>query len=289
MSSFPVGLNTYSFHLGFARRAANAGPGGTGAGAPPPEGMDMPGVLAVCGELGATHVQLDPSHVGALEPARLRAWKDLMDSHDIHASLGCSASLVVDDADELARTLARYEQFFDACRILDATLLRGVLGVKAYNQFLPVPEQLALVRPNLRTLARAARDAGVTVAFENHGGLTSRQLVALVTTVSSEHVKVTLDNGNPLFTFEDPVAAFRRLAPHAAMLHFKDYQRRLTGHGMEVVGVPLGRGLIDLPAQLAIYKEVCPTAPLYLEICLPRGNELRAVRQSWTYLQARLS
>ncbi len=272
-----LGIDSYSFHIAFAKH-------GFDRIFKLRKAMKLPQFFELAAQWQVRVLQIDPVHIPGLEGRALAGFKDLLQSYNFEIILGSYISLM--HRDYLASVAAkRYHKYFDACRAVDTRILRGVCGADRFHKNSPLNNQLDLVGTNLKTIAPNAQDAGVTIAFENHGTLRAAELVSLVTRVNSPAVKINLDNGNSLLAFEDPVEAFRIMAPHTVCLHFKDYKRRQTGYGMIVEGCELGAGVIDLPAQLKIYKDVCPQAKLCIEMSLSRGNEEPAVKSSLDYLR----
>ncbi|GAB4317559.1 MAG: hypothetical protein Kow0069_20380 [Promethearchaeota archaeon] len=253
-----VGLSTYSFRAGFARGTVTLGR-----------------FFDLCGEWGVREVQVDPSHYDPRDDGQLALIAAANDVGEggLRVSLGSNVPLVASDDEEREALREEFDALFRACRSVGATLLRCLTGVIPRNRALPVEEQMPVVLENVALVTELARRAGVVLAFENHGDLTSGQLADLVCRVDSPNCRVTLDNGNPWVLFEDPVAAFERLAPLAAAVHFKDYQVRATGHGFEVTCCELGKGVLDLEAQLAARARHCPGAPVYLEVGLPSTRD----------------
>ncbi len=272
-----LGIDSYSFHIAFAMH-------GFDRILKLRKAMKLPQFFELAAQWQIRILQIDPVHIPGLEGRALAGFKDLLQSFNFEIILGSYISLV--HRDYLASVAAkRYQKYFDACRSVNSHILCGVCGADRFHKGSPLREQLDLVGENLKSIAPKALDAGVTIAFENHGSLTASELVSLVTRVNSPAVKINLDNGNSLLAFEDPVEAFRIMAPHTVVLHFKDYKRRQTGYGMIVEGCELGAGVIDLPAQLKIYKDVCPQAKLCVEMSLARGKEEPAVKSSLDYLR----
>jgi len=126
--------------------------------------------------------------------------------------------------------------------------------------------------PLLRKVVGPAEQHGVVLAIENHIDLLADELVELIETVDSRWLGVCLDTANNLRMLENPVEAARKLAPHARATHIKD----VTANTTRKVGdprdfafwpsVPLGQGLIDLPAILQQLREVNYDGLLALEI-----------------------
>ncbi|HMF32731.1 MAG TPA: sugar phosphate isomerase/epimerase family protein [Candidatus Lokiarchaeia archaeon] len=276
-----IGIDSYSFHIAFGLH-------GTDRIFKLRKEMKLPDFLRTAAELQVHVVQLDPVHIPALSGSKFDQFKDLLASYDFEVALGSYISLVHRGA-LAAHAIHKYEEYIDACRAVNATILRGVCGADRFQGRKSLEDQTKLVVDNLAQISPYAEDAGVTVAFENHGSLQAQELVSIVEAANSPCVKINLDNGNSLLAFEDAVEAFRIMAPHTVILHFKDYKRTQTGYGMIVEGCPLGEGVIDLQAQIDIFKQVCPDAKLCLEICLKKGKELPAVKQSLELLRALLS
>jgi sugar phosphate isomerase/epimerase len=233
-------------------------------------------------------VQLDPYHVPGLHGKELRILKEHIDSYHFDVILGSVISIANEDKDA-EKALAEYIDYLDACRELNVSIMRGVPGGDRFMKAWPMDEQIKTICENGKRLGKLAEDAGVTIAFENHGTLQARELVAIVDGIGSDHVRINLDNGNSLLAFEDPVDAFTTMAPLTVSLHFKDFRRQQTTYGMIVDGCPLGEGCIDLDAQLDIFKQTCPDAALCLEICLSKGDEEIAVKKSLDWLRRRVA
>ncbi len=76
----------------------------------------------------------------------------------------------------------------------------------------------------LLTALPDARDAGVTVALENHADFSAAEYRSIVEAVADEHAGVFLDLINPIAALEDPVPVVRALAPFAVAGHVKDFE-----------------------------------------------------------------
>lgn len=100
-----------------------------------------------------------------------------------------------------------------------------------------------------------ARDAGVTLALENHSDFTAAEYRSILEAVGDERAAMFLDVINPVAALEDPVPVVEELAPSAVAGHVKDfvlesihnddgYHRR----GFSVLYRYPGEGVADLPA-----------------------------------------
>ena len=132
----------------------------------------------------------------------------------------------------------------------------------------PLGEHIAECVRTLRAVAPQARELGLRIAVENHGGvdLLARELRDLVEAAGPETVGVCLDTGNPAYAAEDPLLTTEILAPYVVTSHVRDTLVWATPDGAQAQWVPLGAGSVDLPGILAILAERAPQAPINLEI-----------------------
>ena len=110
----------------------------------------------------------------------------------------------------------------------------------------------------LRAAAPSAAEAGVRLALENHSDFTIDEYEAIVADVGTEHMGVFLDLINPIVTFDDPLRAIARLAPHARCGHVRDFELRSVQQpdsyhrrGFDVRYRYPGEGVAPLPTLLS--------------------------------------
>ena len=144
----------------------------------------------------------------------------------------------------------------------------------------------------LRPLVDDAQRHDVVMAIENHIDLLADEMVELLETIDSPWLGVCFDTANNLRMFEDPVVVARKLAPWARATHVKDVtaQRGDPKTFAFWPSVPLGQGLIDLPAILALLHEARFDGLLALEIdylapAYAEAGEEVAVRESLAWLR----
>jgi hypothetical protein len=132
----------------------------------------------------------------------------------------------------------------------------------------PFGEHLAECVRTLQSVAPLARELGIKIAVENHGGvdLLARELVELVERAGPDFVGVCLDTGNPAYAAEDPLLATEILAPYVVTSHVRDTRVWATPEGAMAQWAPLGEGDVALDRIMAILAERAPTAPINLEI-----------------------
>ncbi len=117
------------------------------------------------------------------------------------------------------RELALVQTWVDRAAELDAPVIRIFAGTVPRGD----SEDSAVERAieGIRASLPHAIEKGVTLALENHGGITATpaQLLRLVRAVDSPNFGVNLDTGN--FHGEDPYADLAQLAPYAVNVQVK--------------------------------------------------------------------
>jgi len=166
--------------------------------------------------------------------------------------------------------VAAVMQHVDIAAALGAPTMRHDVtrGPAARSKSVSFNSVLARVVPAIREIADYAAERGVVTSLENHGFYLQKatRVEALLKKVDHPNFGLTLDMGNFLCVNDDPVAAVRRLAPYAVMVHVKDFHVRakktMPGKGWFATPTPialrgaiLGHGTVDIPAQLRLlYK-----------------------------------
>jgi sugar phosphate isomerase/epimerase len=124
--------------------------------------------------------------------------------------------------------LARTREWIDRAAELDAPVIRIFAGnvPKDATEDQAVAWAIEGIKESLPYASRK----GVTLALENHGGITAtpRQILKLVRAVEGPNFGVNLDTGN--FHGDDPYAEIAELAPYAVNVQVKtEIQRRGGG------------------------------------------------------------
>lgn len=175
-------------------------------------------------------------------------------------------------AAKIALTGAEYgppsTEVFD--RQINAAIKLGMKVVRhAFQPFIGLQERLPLgtLERALRDAAKAYSGTGLRYALENHQDYTSAELVAVLEAVGSPDVGIFLDTGNSIALLEDPVDTASKLAPFTFGVHLKEYAVLPAPGGFNLLGVPLGEGIVDNAAILALLARQAPvgTIPVLLE------------------------
>jgi sugar phosphate isomerase/epimerase len=235
----------------------------------PAKKMDLFQYIEHAKALGYQGVQIDITHLTSYEPAYLAEIRAAAESRGLYIEYG--STLV--ESERTARELTVASQ-------LGASLMRTYMGFSRFERTTHVGEETTKAVEVLRALAPKAADLGLRIALENHCDATVDEMLSVINRVGSPTIGICADLGNFMIHLENPVASVTKLAPHIINTHFKDYG-----------GVPLGEGVIDLPAVLAVLVEQSHLDRITLEIVSePKEDEAttlaweeESVRRSYKY------
>jgi 3-oxoisoapionate decarboxylase len=200
---------------------------------------------------------------------------------------GLGSGTSVEAAEDLVRHLA-------IARRLGATTMR-ICGGGRRTRPESWPAHKAKLAPMLNGLVDAAERHGVVLAIENHLDLLADEMVELISTINSPWLGVCLDTGNNLRLFEDPLSVVKKLAPFARATHIKDLGAQRGKDPKDFAfwpSVPLGEGLVDMPAVIALLRGAGYGGLLALEIDYLHPafgeDEEPAIARSLDYLRSLL-
>jgi len=192
------------------------------------------------------------------------------------------------DSDALADLLG----WIELAAAADCRMMRIVLGGPRLRLCPGFAERLPGVTEPLRVVARAARGFGVRLAVENHGDITTTQLLRVLEDVDAPDVLgVCFDTANALRVGEDAVSAAAAVAECVDMVHLKDVGAPHLAQD-PVAGpysVPFGQGVVPLDDVLDVLSAKLFAGPVCVELGqLPPGaEERRLVGECLNWLRAR--
>jgi len=240
----------------------------------------------------AASLKLDTAQIAlndyeSLEPAYLAKVKDAADRAGLtlEGGIGCICPTAV-SFNKREGTAEEYTlRGLQACRAVGAKAMRCFLGGMAERRGnVPIDAHIESTIGVFKNIRTQAQDLGVKIALENHNGdLHASEVRYIVEAAGKDFVGVTYDSGNPMWLLEDPMMSLEILAPYVVTSHFRDSALWETDKGMNFQWVVLGEGTVDMPALVARFRELCPQAPMQLEIitgrppqvlpCYAGGNE----------------
>ena len=251
---------------------------------------DLARMAAQARELGCEAISLQTCFLdspGDLDPAKLRAtvgspqplfaW-----GHPEGLAFGLAPAEAVEDL----------IGWIELSAALGGSPLRLVLGGPRLRGREPFADQVARTIPQLRRAAAHAAALGVELAIENHGDLSSDQLLELIDRTEAPGLGVCFDTANAARVGEDPTDAAARLAPSVRMVHLKDVESPDAARD-PIAGpccVPFGTGIVPLEEVLAALSEPIEAgAPVCVEVSQvrPGDDELALVADSIRWLRSR--
>jgi sugar phosphate isomerase/epimerase len=125
---------------------------------------------------------------------------------------------------------------------------------------------------------RAAAE-GFTLAIENHQDFGSDELVGFCE--ATPGLGVCLDMGNAFPVIEAPLDFARRVAPHVAHVHLKDYRVQFTNEGYRLVRCAIGDGAVPFGEMLDILAAHHDKLTAVLEPGALEARHVRWLKPEW--------
>jgi len=183
-----------------------------------------------------------------------------------------TAGIALEGQIELPETddLERFERSLIAGKAAGATIFRAYCSLeRRYERFSSRDEWERWRASAVTTLQRVepilARH-GVQLAVENHKDWNAPEQAEVFRRLSSEWIGICLDFGNNLSLLEDPLEVAETLAPWILTTHVKDMGLRTAPDGFLLSEVPLGQGILDLPALVKVCRAANPRIRFLLEM-----------------------
>jgi sugar phosphate isomerase/epimerase len=216
--------------------------------------------LDFCRARGAGGVQLGLRVRDADYTARVRKF---LDTH--HLYLEASLALPRDRGD-----VERFTAEVKTAKDCGVAVARTVLTTgRRYEVFDSAEGFRAFARQARQSLELArpiAEKHTLKLAVENHKDLRAVELVELIQEKKSDHVGVCVDTGNNIALLEKAQETVDLLAPFAFTSHIKDMAVEEYTDGFLLSEVPLGTGILDMPAICRALRKAQPGIRFNLEM-----------------------
>lgn len=218
-----IGLSTYAFFWQWSDRVENP--------------LGLSDMIAQTADAGIEVFQIcDYPKVAELDRDQLQALKAQAQRAGIRLELG-------------TRGVApeHLDTYLALARDLDAVMVRSMMFTPAHRPTLAEAVEL------LGRVIPAYEKAGVTIALETYEQVHTSVLVDLVRRVDSPNLGICSDPANCVAALESPADVIDRVAPYVVNMHVKDFQftRQAGWVGFNLIGAPLGEGLLDYDAMIA--------------------------------------
>lgn len=240
-----LGLDSYSYHLAFGAHPDFL----------PQKKMNLLQFIDRVTELKLDGFQIDPMHLECKDDGYLNEILAYTKEKGLFLEYGAMGV----DSTYLVKEL-------QIAKKLESEILRTFIGFDRYNKKVNIQHEINQAIVNLGKVKHLAEALGIKIAIENHGDVSSDELIYIVEKIASPNIGICLDLGNSLMTFENPIAAAEKMATYAFTTHLKDYAIQMTNYGFKVYGVALGDGNIDIQKAMKIFLEKTDLDRIILEI-----------------------
>ncbi len=218
-------------------------------------------------------------------PARIR---ELADAAGVKLTAFCAhANLLDPTSPDVYGTM----QVIKAIRLAKLLGLRHVITTEgdpktAFGTRLSPAERLFSIREKLQAPIEWAEELGVELLLETHGVVTDsvRDMAALLDALGHEEtVGVCLDTGNSWLGGAEPLDYVKAFGKRIRHVHWKDIAadwkpKRGTVHGCGMAVIPLGDGVVGIPAIVKALKGIGFDGDTTLEIAGAENLKLSARR-----------
>jgi sugar phosphate isomerase/epimerase len=152
---------------------------------------------------------------------------------------------------------------------------------ESYPTFAAFKDAKSAALTSLRLAEPVLRKHKMKLAVENHKDWRATELVEIIKTLNSEWIGVTLDFGNSIALMEDPMKVVETLAPYMFTTHVKDMGLDEYTDGFLLSEVPLGKGMLDLPAIIATCRKHNPETTYNLEMITRDPLEIPCLKEEY--------
>jgi sugar phosphate isomerase/epimerase len=255
-------------------------------------------LITRCAQLG---LPVCHANLMSREPAYVDKIKRLLQTHDIELMPALAIDAIAGGDATKAGIDFAIEQLRFYRDFGGVAIAKYCTYPMVHNRFRsdpPLREQLERIVENSRPIVKAAEEAGITLAFENHLDYRASEVVQIIEAIDSPNLRFLFDMGNTVVVIEDPVEAAKVAAPYTVLCHLKDVRILPWTPGAlyvaAVFAAPLGRGNVEIETICEILQQHAPdprTLCLSLENMPvpPNEDEDRWVVEGITWAKERLA
>jgi sugar phosphate isomerase/epimerase len=251
-----IGLSTYAYFWQASERVERP--------------LTLSDMVAAAAEQGVEVFQIcDYPQVAELDRDELRGLRHQAEAAGVRLELGTRGVA----PEHLARWL-------ELARALDAVTVRSMVNTPDHRPSRGEAQKL------LEQAVPAYEAAGVRIALETYEQVPTAVLTDVVAAIGSPSLGICSDPANCVAALELPADVVDRVAPYVVNMHVKDFQftRQAGWVGFNLVGAPLGEGLLDYDAMVARI-DPDPTVSQIVEHWLPWQGDPEttcATERRWT-------
>ncbi|MGV3483291.1 MAG: sugar phosphate isomerase/epimerase family protein [Planctomycetaceae bacterium] len=194
---------------------------------PDGKAIDLFGFIDYCASIGSDAAELTAYFLPAdAEESYLLELKQHAFLNGVTISgTAIGNDFTVNDPSALQQQVEDTIRWIERAAILGAPHLRIFAGTA--KQLGQSEEKLKAICDAVAKAAEVAAEHGVFLGIENHGGISSAQLLEVMKRVESDWVGINLDTGN--FVSDDPYHDMEVCAPYAVNVQYKPFLRTAGG------------------------------------------------------------
>ncbi|QHT63309.1 sugar phosphate isomerase/epimerase [Paenibacillus lycopersici] len=232
----------------------------------PQEPLTARGLLLLASERGIKLVQMaDNMPLHLMDDGALRELRDLAEELRIELEIGTRGT--------------------EPGHLLDYLRIADLLGARLVRTLITIAD-LDVAAEQLREALPKFEAAQVTLAIENHGLHTTKQLSALFDVLESPYAGCCLDTVNSFSALDSPDTVIRDLSPYVVNLHVKDFDITRVDHqmGFAILGKPAGHGKLNIPGLLTVLDSLGKKPNAILELWTPYAGTVEqtvAIERQW--------
>ena len=227
-----------------------------------------------CHNIGAGGIQMN---IGVRDQAYTRKIRQKTKKYEMFFE--GSASLPRDKSG-----VEKFDAAVRTARQAGAEVVRIAIGGRRYEQFERAEQFRAFAERTVKSLQLAEPVAAknrVRLAIENHKDWRIDQMLDMLKRISSEYLGVCVDTGNSFALLEDPMAVVEAYAPYAFSVHLKDMAVAEYEDGFLLADVPLGKGVLNLPKMIGIFRKANPPINFSLEMATRDALEVPCLTEKY--------
>jgi len=204
----------------------------------------------------------------SLDAAFLKKVKDALSMSDLRIFIGVG-SISERSAHFRANWGTPEEQINEGIRVaraIGANVLTCRIGNIAdrYTEGGIEAHMEAVVRV-MRGMRQPLLDAGIKLAFENHGDLRTDELISIIDSTGTDICGAMLDPGNSVWQMEDPMQQLEMVGSRVLCTSVRDSMIWESEEGAILQWTAIGKGLMDFDVYTKNMAKYCPGVPLHIE------------------------
>ncbi|MDX2195388.1 MAG: TIM barrel protein [Cytophagales bacterium] len=161
-------------------------------------------------------------------------------------------------------------QYLKITKFFGSPFLRMVIDEKEYEPSLQAVKKL------ITQIIPYFEQENIILAFENHDRFKALEFEEMMHSTDTKHLGICLDSVNSMGGGEGFREVCDTLLPYTINLHIKDFHIQRVFHrmGIEILGTPAGKGMLDIPLLINKSKKYNKVQSAILELWTPMLQDI---------------